>query len=916
MNINQISLIICYLLPVVLHAQNAEVKQSEQQEEYSYAYVYTAKIEQGEGKALGEYVKLAKEKGTKEIISFLSCGDPCSPEHREILRLGELAYAYPGFSVRVQSVLREARSKGELTKIGSSSKAVSKFTQNEHVVRLKWDIPAKKEEAIGLSCEIGGTVITNNRCWPSLQNNEWPRITKVTRPDRNGCIIQAYEYLSGDIGETLLKETQKQKSQEKEIIGQDSEEILLRGEVLQTESEVNNIDLLRTIGDQVSFGASLEGMSYDYDTGWRPNGSPIKIRIKFGAGADISSKVNGSFNLDTSEKKLCIGSGSGYIDMDYGAEFTVKGSIDVWIIDPIEFGIPYIPQFELRIDKRCNFSSYLLDTEYACSGKTGRNNILEVDLTNLVLPVPGIGGGVGADGALSGTVRMSASSIKISDGNQYTSERQCRSIDVCTGYHETATYNDSCRADVGVILYPTMYVKILIYRWDMPIIDIPWDIYEGTIDLPFSTSRLDYDFDLRETWYRDSDGDGYGDSEDTRQACDQPSGYVPNPDDCDDNCSSCHPGGTEVCDDKDNDCDGKIDEGSIGPSWYRDSDGDGYGDSEDTKQACYQPPGCVPNPGDCDDNDATINPNAQEICDQKDNDCDGEIDEGDVCKLWYRDADDDGYGDPAVSQESDEQPDGYVGNANDCNDNDATINPDAEEICDDIDNNCDGVVDEGGVCGAWYRDADGDGYGDPGDSKQSESQPGGYVRNARDCNDNDINISPDAKEICDEIDNNCDGMIDEGGVCGIWYRDGDDDGYGDPEASLESDDQPDGYVGNAGDCDDDCESCHPGASEQCDGEDNDCDGEIDEDGVCDGDIGGGEETGDGDAIEDEDDTGENEETEGDKETEETNQNSGVNENQNDGAGDVPACGFGAPVMVVMTFMGMLGLGLITRKHRR
>lgn len=222
-------------------------------------------------------------------------------------------------------------------------------------------------------------------------------------------------------------------------------------------------------------------------------------------------------------------------------------------------------------------------------------------------------------------------------------------------------------------------------------------------------------------------------------------------------------------------------------------------------------------PEDCDDSNPNINPYVEEACDDGiDNDCNGQVDE--QCTTCT-DSDADGY----FAQSG-------CGTAVDCNDGNAVINPLANEVCDSIDNNCDGQVDEGTTGSlTWYLDVDGDNFGDQSTTITSCALPQGYTLNAGDCDDFNPNVNPAEVEYCDGIDNNCDGQVDEGTTGSLtWYLDSDGDGYGDPSTTINSCDQPQDYSVNADDCNDTDPSTFPGATEICDSIDNNCDGQVDE----------------------------------------------------------------------------------------
>lgn len=182
---------------------------------------------------------------------------------------------------------------------------------------------------------------------------------------------------------------------------------------------------------------------------------------------------------------------------------------------------------------------------------------------------------------------------------------------------------------------------------------------------------------------------------------------------------------------------------SVDQHWFFDGDGDGYGDPSAFAEACVPAEDFVLDNTDCDDLHADVSPAEVEICDGVDNNCDMQVDEGLMVDFWW-DGDADGFGDAQVPLSACVAPVGYVENSDDCDDFQPKSYPGATEVCDTLDNNCDGQVDEAAVdAPTWYFDGDGDGFGDATVSWVVGCVgPVGYASAGGDCNDGDTLYYP------------------------------------------------------------------------------------------------------------------------------------------------------------------------------
>ncbi len=344
-------------------------------------------------------------------------------------------------------------------------------------------------------------------------------------------------------------------------------------------------------------------------------------------------------------------------------------------------------------------------------------------------------------------------------------------------------------------------------------------------------------------FYSDVDGDGAGIGA-AKCSCSPAGNYTAKQGgDCLDTDPAVYPAQTEKClDTKDNNCNGQTDEsGCQGCSdYFKDGDQDGYGidgDKQCLGAAKYPYTAFVG--GDCNDGSANAKPGAAEVCNGADDNCDGQTDPigATGCSNFYPDKDKDQFGANVTAVCYCKATGEWTANkTGDCNDNEAAVYPGKAETCNGVDDNCNSQADENTLI-AFYKDNDGDGYGSV-TSQLACTAPKGYTAESGDCNDFNKNMSPGAKEVCNDLDDDCNSLIDDGLSVQLIYKDNDGDSFASANAAkqekcnvpvgwatakdVKSDGSPDW------DCDDSDVTIYPGALDLCDGKDNDCNGSKDQ----------------------------------------------------------------------------------------
>ncbi|MBL6975069.1 MAG: thrombospondin type 3 repeat-containing protein [Deltaproteobacteria bacterium] len=346
------------------------------------------------------------------------------------------------------------------------------------------------------------------------------------------------------------------------------------------------------------------------------------------------------------------------------------------------------------------------------------------------------------------------------------------------------------------------------------------------------------------TWFFDDDGDTFGVAGLTRCLCAAEGKHTADKGgDCNDFDATVNPDAVEVCNGKDDDCEGTPDNEDAGgcDTYYLDNDSDDYGIEGDSKCLCGAFGKYTASlSGDCDDEAPEVHPTAEEFCaNEVDDDCDNETDEAGCsgCITYYLDVDGDTWGVEGDSQCMSEATGNYrATKTGDCKDDNPEINPGATEVCNSADDDCNQQIDEEGAggCTEYFKDADMDTWGITGDSRCLCATEASYTTTTSgDCDDGNGNIHPGGQEICNDLDDDCDWIVDEEGAtgCGNLRYDYDQDGFGVEDIKCLCESKGKYTAAGGGDCDDSNNQIFPGATEACNNLDDDCDQQTDEEGA-------------------------------------------------------------------------------------
>ncbi len=276
----------------------------------------------------------------------------------------------------------------------------------------------------------------------------------------------------------------------------------------------------KSSSDDVSFSAHYSKVDLGWDSGWWPGGgeepgaSTIQVRLNFTAAANVNADVAGQYVLE--HNQLSPGAASGQWDYALGVLIGMKVAINInynlfgFQIQPFIVDVPFV-NVDLLANQATTFDTYLLDSTSSLSQTTDPVKIYDFDLIDLIIGQFNwpdwlksfLNGGVTLKASFQIDGSLGCDNMTASDGIVFTSEGQQLPVDLSVNPYQTyMAYNENFTWDVVVHAIPTVFISILGSRWDYPVLDIPWQVYQGPIDLAFNNDSL--------TLFAEEEGEGEG----------------------------------------------------------------------------------------------------------------------------------------------------------------------------------------------------------------------------------------------------------------------------------------------------------------------------------------------------------------------------------------------------------------------
>lgn len=268
----------------------------------------------------------------------------------------------------------------------------------------------------------------------------------------------------------------------------------------------------------VTFDGLYSRLDLGWDSGWLPGGgttpgaSILQVRLAYAAAANANAHVDGNFDFTLDQLSPADASGNwGY---NFGAEVFMKIAFNLsfTIPNPLPFGddftfgpfiinVPYVPNIDLLTSKSTSFDSYLLDTTSTLGGITPPVSVYDLDLTDIILgglDVPNwvkaiiqLNAGVSLNVAIETQASLGCDNISLSDGTVFTGEGQTQTVAALPPlYTAQARYNENFNWSLTLHNSPAVFIEILGQRWSLNLVDIPWQVLHGPLDMSFNQDLL------------------------------------------------------------------------------------------------------------------------------------------------------------------------------------------------------------------------------------------------------------------------------------------------------------------------------------------------------------------------------------------------------------------------------------------